>query len=193
MKKCEKLLNQIEDGKFDKDSKSWCDIEAHSKSCPDCAVDMMIMNSTYDAYSKMDDVEYPENLHAIIMEGIEYDFDTETSSTIDSWFDKILEPLQLGFVVVSVFIIFILFSLPSNSQIKHPAFHNNKSIISRSNKNDSAINNKNLEQLDSVSTAEVKEFLARLDRYKKLNPEIENKHHNPIYQPNIRLVNDWKN
>lgn len=193
MEKCEKLLNHIEEGQEDKTSKIWLDIEAHAKTCPDCSVDINIFNKTKDVCSNLNEVDYPEDLHSSIMLGLEYGIENETSSTIDSWFDKVLEPLQLGFVTVSVFMIFFLFSLPSTPNTKHPAFHNNKIIALKSSNSTQSKKDVNSEQLDNVSASEVKEFLARLDQYKKLNPEIENKYHKPMYHPKIRLVNDWKN
>lgn len=191
MKKCERLIDYLDSNDYDNGSKTWLDIQEHAKKCPDCSIDLDLRGKIIDNLKDMDSVILPSGFHQEIMQSIEIGENVHEPGKLDDLFDRLLLPLQYGFAAVCLYLVLSLSSLPSINKNVKPAFHESGySLAGKMAKLDS-IKKPKPEQLAEVSPEEVKDFLTKLNKYKKEHPELNANYKRTFSDPEVRLVSYW--
>ena len=188
MKKCEKLLDYLECNDVNENSKTWLDIKEHAKKCPDCSVDLELRLQISKALDESSDIAYPYKLHDNIMQSIEIGEDYSEPTPFEQFIGNLLVPLQYAFVAVSIYLFISLSSLPIKTQIAHPAFHKHGFSVAGSIAKLQTIQPAKPEQLAKVSPEEVKDFLKKLNEYKRLHPEINKGYKTDLNKPLLELA-----
>lgn len=181
MKRCKQYLDSLEND----NQNSIYEAESHASHCSDCSFDKKINDKMLMVLNNLSEPEYPENLHELIMNA---SLDKKTDSSEEqSLYEKLstllLKPLEIvaPIACLVMLICMIQINTSENSEILEGQIQPKTSF-----KVEKASVPQNAEALEKVSPEEVKEFLAKLDEFKKLHPD------NSILNNNldIRLVND---
>ncbi|MDN5279553.1 MAG: hypothetical protein PWR01_3518 [Clostridiales bacterium] len=197
MKVCSRYLDFVEREDFSCDSQEWQDVLAHAAKCSDCSLAIKTRSEMLEALNEAEEPAYPADLHQRIMTEV-----TEGNSeafSISAWFDTLIEPLlrplELGFTLACILMIFFLVtSEKDHEHFKTPATARPYTLAQNKEAPEEQARVKVAQEagLEEVSQQEVKEFLARLEKFNR-RKAIE--HHKPEhyenYLPELRLVNDW--
>ncbi len=189
MNKCQVYMDYLEKYGLDEDSKEWTDVYSHALRCPDCSIDIKDRKILMEAMAEMPSVETPAGLHNYIMQNLENENagDVEEISIFDNLFDKFARPLQVSISLACVFMIFSLMHLPA----KHSPVAASRIEIAKKEPAllQVASEMTNSEKLEDVSQEEIKNFLNKLEKFRKSHPEAEKRLPIPA-TPELRLVID---
>ena len=193
MKICTRYLDFIEKHDCACDSPAWSDILAHAGNCPDCASAMKMRAEMLEQLEQMHRVSLPPDLHQRIMN--EIDSQDSVRSDSEPWYetliDRILRPAEIGFSLACVMMIALMVSSEFEDRNQQPSLRSAPVQIAELNANPSGKVQSNHDELDPVSSEEVQQFLARLDRFNRRHSNMQQ----PVdksYMPELQLVNDWK-
>lgn len=194
MKICTRFLDYIENNDVLYNSPEWADLLAHAQKCPDCSFAMRQRAQMLEILNGMHELSFPSDLHLRIMAEVDSDSinATQTMSWIDSLLEKFLRPIEIGFSFACILMVALMLNLENEGleQINPTSSSRPIQIVQHTSepnpKIDLAPN-----QIEPVSQQEVKEFLARLERFNRLHQCSEIRP-DENYLPELRLVNDWK-
>lgn len=189
MKKCGRYLDYMELS-GDVTCSQWQDELLHARRCPDCAHDMKIRTELLNICSKLEEPEYPLELHGYIMAGIKAGSNgaNEVPSLIDSLFDKFLRPVEFSMSLATIVVIAFLLTLEFQpAEINQPR---RSYVTTTSEQAEPKQNLVAISELDEVSGKDVQNFLQRLAEYRQHHPEIDHPGPRTSYRPPVRLVSD---
>ncbi|HNX77379.1 MAG TPA: hypothetical protein PLM07_02745 [Candidatus Rifleibacterium sp.] len=192
MKKCCRYLDAL-DQNAQEDSSLWQDILMHASRCPDCSLDMQFRGAMLEKLAELPEPAYPRSLNQLIIEALPDNAanpkDEEDSGVFSSWFDRILLPVE---VMVSaaclLMFVFLMHTAFTSHSPGDQLLHRHRSVNLKVSALPAIENN----DLEKVSGAEVKDFLARLEEFKRLHPDKPSESQN--LTPAIELANDtpWR-
>lgn len=96
--KCTRFLEWLEShDDEDRDGKDWETLDAHSRSCPDCRLDLARRQIIRSAIGAMPDVKIPSGLPKIIGQHLDLAGDDDSPpSLIERWFEWSIKPIATG-------------------------------------------------------------------------------------------------
>ena len=192
MKKCCRYLDAL-DQNAQEDTSLWQDILMHASRCPDCSLDMQFRGEMLEKLAELSEPLYPRSLNQLIIEALPDNAanrgDEEESGVFSRWLDRFLLPVEV-MVSAACLLMFVflmhtgLTSQSADDQL--PLRHKSDSLKA------SALPPIENNDLEKVSGAEVKDFLARLEEFKRLHPDKPTEAQN--LTPVIELANDspWR-
>lgn len=194
MKICTRYLDYVENNDVVCDAPEWTDILAHAQKCPDCSSAMRQRGEMLEMLDDMGEVAYPVDMHQRIMAEVESvsAADIETTPWYDRLLEKILRPIEIGFSFACILMIALMLNSENESFVT-PASDGSKPVMIA--RQDVDIQPEaGTDEIEPVSQQEVKEFLARLERFNRLHQDSQEREIEPDknYLPELRLVNDWK-
>lgn len=191
MKSCSRYLDFVESAEFSCESPQWQDILAHASKCPDCSTSMHLRGEMLEGLIEFPEPEYPIDLHERIINEIEAEVSSnpKISDWYSSFFESLLTPLKLGFTLACIMMIFFLADIESQPQRQFSKV----AVVKPFKIADKRIPEKKAvpEGLESMTSAEVQEFLAKLERFNRNKPHLAGGAEQNDYMPELRLVNDW--
>jgi hypothetical protein len=196
MKECNRYLDFLERSDSSCDSAEWQDILAHAAQCPDCSTAMKNRGAMMEKLSCLDEPEYPANMHQRIIKEVEEAVKTQNSgfNFIDGILDKFLKPIEIGFSLACIVMIFSLITAetresgPVRKKVE-VAYNRGMAQVEKVQPQGlSKLKEKN--KLQEVSKEEIEEFLVRLNRFNRMHDHKKQKPGNEM--PELKLVNDWK-
>lgn len=190
MKICNRYLDYMETHDVVCDSAEWLDILAHAGRCPDCASAMKQRAEMLETLAGLDSPTYPADLHQRIIAEVESGSAQapESVAWYDRLIDKFLRPLEVGFSLACILMIALMLN-SENEPLPLPKTPVVKPLQLASHEPETMVNH---DELDPVSPEEVKEFMARLERFNSRHPRQHSEPGPDAYMPELRLVNDWK-
>ncbi len=195
MKICTRYLDYVENNDVLCDSPEWSDILAHAQKCPDCGSAMRQRAQMLEMLDEMHEVSFPGDLHQRVMAEV-------NSGSIDAgetmpWYDLLLEkflrPIEIGFSFACILMVALMLNSENEGlERANPTASRPIQIARQTAEPESGLET-GLEpgQIEPVSQQEVKEFLARLERFNRLHQDRDIRP-DKDYMPELRLVNDWK-
>lgn len=189
MKVCTRYLDYMEKHDVACDSPEWLDLIAHAGKCPDCSLAMQQRGAMLEALENLSPPAYPVDLHQRIVSEVAAASTSgeETVAWYDGLFDRFLRPLEVGFSLACIMMV----ALMLNSESETLPVHDNTRLAALPASDVKVEPAGNHDELDPVSPEEVKEFLARLERFNQQHPG-QHEVRTDDYMPELRLVNDWK-
>lgn len=191
MKKCNRYLDAL-DQNAQENSSLWQDVLMHAARCSDCSLDMQVRTEMLEKLSETPEPPYPASLHQDILDAVR-DSNNGASDENESWFlgrlfDRFLQPVEI--LVPAACILMFVFLI----QLNHDSVSENRSrnIFGGQSRNHAvkmaALPEDSDQELEKVSGEEVREFLARLEEFRRAHPDSQSDIQQTI--PEIELVND---
>jgi hypothetical protein len=195
MKKCCIYLDALEN-RSSEDAAVWQDVLMHASRCPDCATDMKQRSEMLEMLAETPEPEYPSLLHSAIMTNIE---DAGRSSSAEAepgllarLFDRMLHPVELVVSLACLVMFVFLMQLDHQQQVgSRPVVRSAALSVKQPAPRISRPRSPGRPQLETVSAAEVDQFLRQLEDFNRTHPEQRQPQIG--FTPELRLVNDLSN
>ncbi len=191
MKKCNRYLDAL-DQNAQEDSSLWQDVLMHAARCADCSFDMQVRTEMLEKLSELPEPVYPSTLHEEITNAVKEsgvgEIEETDSGFLARLFDRFLQPVEI--LVPAACILMFVFLI----QLNHEAVYEGQSrILSGGQNRSSVVKMASLpavgdQELEKVSGEEVREFLDKLEEFRRAHPESHDEMQHSV--PAIELVND---
>jgi hypothetical protein len=179
-------MDYLEKNGLENDSKEWNDIFSHALRCPDCSIDLQNRKNLMETMADMPEISIPTSLHRYIMDNLDAG-EPEEISFFDTLFERFAKPLQISISFACIFMLFSLLQLPDKIA---PIPISKVEMAMKNPTSPQVVNEMSTEEkLEDVSQEEIKNFLAKLEKFRKSHPESEKKLPIPA-APELRLVID---
>lgn len=191
MKKCSRYLDAL-DKNAAANSAGWQDILVHACKCPDCSTEMRFRSEMLEKLSEVNEPPYPADLHETIMSSIAASSGSNREAEDYGLFNRLLEQFlqPLGITVslacVLMFVVLIQLNYEADSTktvvrvAQLPASSQTRKVLSGPVPDETT--------LEHVSSAEVKDFLVKLEEFRRAHPDELTP--GATFMPGVELVDD---
>lgn len=191
MNKCSRYLEALDNNAAD-DSSLWQDVLMHAGRCPDCSSDMQLRTQLIEKLSEIEQPDYPCNLHERIMTAVDRSdsssapADDNDQGIVDILFEKFLQPLEIIVPAACIAMFIVLMQInyaPETENLKFKPTGKTQAVRI------AELPPLEPGSLEHVSGEEVRDFLVRLEEFRKTHPD-DTTVTTSRYLPAVELVND---
>lgn len=189
MKKCSRYLDALDQNAAE-DSALWQDLLVHAGKCPDCSTDMQFRALMLEKLAESGEPHYPSDLHQSLIAAVEDGAagdGNEEQGLLERLFDKLLSPLEATVSLACVLMFVFLIQL--NHESGSPSAAARPLQLAARRPGISAVDKPapDTDSLEHVSSAEVKDFLAKLEEFRRAHPQEPSA--GQVLTPEVELAN----
>lgn len=183
--KCEKLADWFDEHGDSTEKPGWQDVLLHAQRCPDCSLFLRQRHELLELLAQHPEPSYPPDMHRSIWQAIDLfpapePDDTQTFADRETLLDRLMtgwaRPLQMALSIACVAMTLQLTVMPTSSvpiTAKSKVQNGSQSQTANFQAQTLPRSVRNPQQLPSVSPAEVKAFLDKLEAYRREHPEMD--------------------